>query len=146
MKEELITIETAKLAKKKGFDLKVKECFSLGLIPPDEGNLKSFTNIKPANFNKFNDVWSRPTHSLLQRWLREVHKLNVEVEFDYAYEIDEGKGNYSDAIFKVKIADISNPKKYNVIAPNWQRKDGNQFTYEGALEKGLIEALKLIKK
>ena len=148
MKEQLITFETAKLAKEKGFDIKV-ETFYMG----DSENNFLHNAGKKDNWNNYkcildeselSDDYSAPTQSLLQKWLREKHNLSVEVQFDYAYEIDEGKGNYFDAIFTVKIADISNPIKYNVISPSWQRKDGNQFTYEGALEKGLQEALKLI--
>ena len=141
MKEQLITFKTAKLAKEKGFDWEVDNGYNNDsqLLCNDRQRDLEF------NYNEEEGRTSAPTQSLLQKLLREKHKLSVEVEFDYAYEIDEGKGNYSDAIFTVKIADISNPRKYNVVSPNWQRRDGNQFTYEQALEKGLQAALELIK-
>jgi len=145
MKESLITFETAKLAKEKGFNELVKTLYisDNDVVKSAKANNSGRTN---SNYTEREDykVYSAPTQSLLQKWLREEHNLSVEVEFDYSYEIDEGKGNYSDAIFTVKISNISNPRKNDVFSPSWQRRDGNQFTYEGALEKGLYEALKLI--
>ena len=35
------------------------------------------------NFNDSADIFSRPTHQLLARWLREKHKLFIEVTVDF---------------------------------------------------------------
>jgi hypothetical protein len=103
MKDELVTIETAKLAKEKGFS--------------------SESYLEPSNY------CITPTQSLLQRWLREVHNIHVEIWFDntqldgfpYLYEIYNQQNQEGDI-------------------------NGHYFdNYEEALEEGLQEALKLIE-
>ena len=121
MEDELIKSETAKLAKEKKFDLEVKEYFTLGLLPPNEGSVISGTNTRPVNFNEFNDTWSRPSQSLLQRWLREEHGVHIGITY------------------------MTQTKTYHSSLTMSSMGWGNFKTYEKALEKGLLEALKLIK-
>jgi hypothetical protein len=77
MKEQLILFGTAKLAKEKRFDCKVGNFFKLTTI--------SHPLIEDTcllqNINSLSDVplFSRPTQSLLQKWLREVHNIDVSV-------------------------------------------------------------------
>ena len=106
MKEQLISFETAKLAKEKGFNIKIyKNTIDYELNPP--------------------------TQSLLQKWLREVHKIHIEIEI----AADEELVNIIPFIYQISI---------------YKQKEGyfpRDFynTYEEALEEGLLEALKLIK-
>ena len=65
---------------------------------------------------------NRPTQSLLQRWLREVHSINVLIKQGYGWE------------WYIT--------KHNGIATKLH--DGTYNFYEEALEAGLLEALKLI--
>jgi hypothetical protein len=58
MEDKLISLETAKLAKEKGFN---------------------------GNYGYFNEVWMAPTQSLLQRWLREVHNIHIVMNTIYDY-------------------------------------------------------------
>ena len=58
MKDEIITLETAKLAKKKGFNIPVSD-----YINPDS----------------IEENYSAPTQSLLQRWLRETHNTHITI-------------------------------------------------------------------
>ena len=111
MKEQLITLDTAKLAKEKGFDLDLPiRYFRIG------------TKIVEAHIafadNADEELGQAPTQSLLQKWLREVHRINVEV-------------NYFDNNYWV-IGTISHINKYF-------------NTYEEALEYGLKQTLKLIQ-
>ena len=148
MKEQLVTFDTAKFAKEKGFDIKV-ETFYMGDSEDNflhnAGKKDNWNNHKCIfNESELSGDYSAPTQSLLQKWFREVHNLSVEVEYDPSYEIEEGKDEWADCIFSVSIVDISYTREWKGTTPNFQRRDGNQFTYEGALEKGLVEALKLI--
>ena len=149
MKEELISFETAKLAKEVGFDENTGEFYTTA------GKLTGVMYYDPTPNNKTIDTeWfsvlekestaycTAPTQSLLQRWLREKHKIHIKVddfindklgiEWDFEVtligtDIDEG-GNYIPLI------------SYSLNDPN--RKFN---TYELALEAGLLQALKLIK-
>ena len=81
MEDTLITFETAKLAKEKGFEFKVVWEYILG-----------FKN------NHERDKYL-PTQSLLQKWLREKHNIIVLVDYEgidgyyykYYYYINEVK-------------------------------------------------------
>lgn len=121
MKESLIDLETAKIAKEKGFKESCFHYFSL------EGEEKSFKEDIMYFYSKGENgrVILRPTQSLLQRWLREVHNLYVLVENNdleneviwYFYVNKKGGENLLLSTIKCK-------------------------TYEEALELGLQEALK----
>ena len=130
MKEELISFETAKLAKKKGFTancenvyygdiqnkLKVLVVVTDGMAAKNsvtESNLE--TGIEPEPFEA-------PTQSLLQKWLREKHNLNVTVDIE-------------NEIYKSYVRKgLWNPVAY-----------GMSNDYEKAFEAGLKSALELIK-
>ena len=136
MKEQLISFETAKLAKEKGFDALCYDAFN------SKGNLYSHGWCEYLYDNKVEipfrsgvleskDVLA-PTQSLLAKWLREVHNIHFEIK----------------PIFDVK----DNLKPYHIsVIKNPSGKDfeyeivGSLDTYEEALEIGLQEALKLIK-
>lgn len=124
MKEQLISLQTAKLAKEKG--LKLNYCRELFYPDPDKEG-EYVTNECSHDWESIEDRdwYSRPTQALLQRWLREVHKLIILIDLGplsekYSYEVY----NYDE------VCDI----------------DYVNDTYEEALEKGLVEALKLIQQ
>jgi len=156
MKEQLVTFDTAKLAKEKGFILPTKMYYENSLIEQihhedgksgpfgwekGEMNLQSgyfINNWKNSDFsNKSWYMCSAPTQSLLQKWLREVHNWNIIV-FNDDGDIEFGNLRYN---FELRNVTISF-KKRNIknIVGTYEFK-----TYEEALEKGLQEALKLIK-
>lgn len=72
--DELISFETAKLAKEKGFNAKCYHYYQRGELQSD------------GCFNRHNkgvdSICSAPTQSLLQRWLREEKGIIVEVFVD----------------------------------------------------------------
>ena len=70
MKEQLISFETAKLAKEKGFGCETDNYYS-----EDSNEL-----INEAYCNCEEYGTSAPTQSLLQKWLREKHNFAVLIE------------------------------------------------------------------
>ena len=127
MKDTLITFETAKLAKEKGFDWSVswyathkrKAPTNPDSFYPELSTFKNWNNNEDLNFY---DRYSTPTQSLLQKWLREEHSLFISVT-TYSIECN----------------------RVNLIIDNDIKYASEYKTYEEALEKGLKEALKLIK-
>lgn len=130
MEESLITFETAKLAKEKGFNIPV---WFTWIVSPqgdalwndfEEGQFGQIT-IK-ENHNEYIFRQSAPTQSLLQKWLREVHKIIVFVA-PLIPECNE----FGVTIYSNKYTSEKDLAFYK--------------NYEEALEVGLQEALKLIK-
>ena len=142
MKEQLISLETAKLAKEKGFNEKCVSYYVLNYSTfKATGEVKNFSTPIEDNKNILQlqnlsigrpHLALAPTQSLLQKWLREKHDIHFEIKpiFDVneirPYHISISK-NLSGKNFKYKII-------------------GTRETYEEALEIGLQEALKLILK
>jgi hypothetical protein len=128
MQEELITFETAKLAKEKGFGK------TLDYIYPKSYKIVSLTEYKlvlNSQNNTVDDFVSAPTQSLLQKWLREVHNIYVSTRESLAIT---GELEY---VCTVNGKYINHGIKYKPI---------NRFdTWEEALEIGLYQALLLIK-
>jgi hypothetical protein len=122
MKEQLISFETAKLAKEKGFT-EIQDTFFDAITEKGENgfNPSSRRDIE-RQFN--NELFFRPTQSLLQKWLREYHGIIVLVGY---YDDDEKQWFYS---FPLKPRELQEDEYYD--------------TYEEALEAGLQTALKKI--
>ncbi len=158
MQEKLIKFETAKLAQEKGFNIPCSIVFDLQnnneVIDFREQEALNFikdceTGFRTKALNYFKEDYNRkddnkdfgyfitrPTQSLLQKWLREVHNIHIQIEINSNEE-------YRVTVFQIikKFKDTFNRAEFNK----------NQFSqhkfksYEEALEVGLLEALKLIK-
>lgn len=151
MKEQLISFNTAKLAKEKGFktdhlwyqDDGVPVRFPYFVTFQSGGNEENIITkfIRDSmdrdgisyDYSPLTNLtyYLTPTQSLLQKWLREKHSINVEVE-----------GYYSD-VWKTKIFELVDSSKH---ASYKELNDSTiSFkTYEEALEAGLTKALNLI--
>lgn len=125
MKEQLISFETAKLAKEKGFDVGCQHGWYKHFISGE-----SFVVDDLGNRHEI----ERPTQALLQKWLREVYNLHIQLHYDPAIN----KWEYRIYVLNEYIYDTTNNKVFF-------NADLNFNTYEEALEQGLIEGLKLIK-
>lgn len=126
MKEQLISFETAKLAKEKGFNIPCKYFYKEKYINAIEyevvhdGHLEANWN---ENFKYSPAECSAPTQSLLQKWLRDKYEIIICIIF----ELDS---------YEILIDNKHNTGSFQV---------GDVYkTYEEALEVGLQEALKLI--
>lgn len=138
MTDQLISFNTAKLLKEKGFG--GKDCttdysyqyhpdinkYSLYKIP--ENNKSAFNGTKGI-MKGGKEGYSAISQSLLQKWLREKYHLHIHIA-DLGFEM------WSFMIVKLHI-DGTQGKGGDLGKKNYK-------TYEEALEIGLQEALKLI--
>jgi hypothetical protein len=142
--ETLITFKTAKLAKEKGFSSCLKSTIIISWsqdrdyrtqIPYEPNCFLNGEHFKEYEYSKeefkslFKDDNSYsadvqiPSQSVLQKWLREIHKIDVLINVTIDYS------NYIPIIwFKGKK-----------IKPR-----GKFINYEEAMEEGLFQALNLI--
>jgi len=122
VQEQLISFQTAKLAKEKGVDFNVEKIY--------DANGILVTVFADKSFIENNNWYLAPTQSLLQKWLREEHNIHIEISYDYiTYDI---LISYPDNVPIKLISLLGDNSKYT-------------FTkYEEALEEGLQKALKLI--
>jgi signal peptidase I len=139
MEEEIISFETAKLAKEKGFrvfcdnsyvDIGDKIVFRQSPII----NRVHFT--KERNGNQIYEeekIYYACTQSLLQKWLREIHNLHIYIDTIPSFYRTQGSK------YKSSIKVPFEPFKWTTA----HYYLGN--TYENCLEKALQEGLKLIK-
>lgn len=119
LEDEKVSFNTAKLAKEKGFDITTTYYFDF------IGDTCSGTT--KTNWNKSKeDLYSKPTQALLQRWLREIHKIDIF--------ITKVKNSYAPSVYSKNIS------KHAIGVTLF----GKDKTYEEALELGLFEALNLI--
>tara|TARA_R110001606_G_scaffold359029_1_gene510795 strand:- start:392 stop:886 length:495 start_codon:yes stop_codon:yes gene_type:complete len=82
MKEQLIVFETAKLAKKKGFDWEVRSFFLDRELHEDvntRGNYNSYAWVTTWRNTSTDDTVSAPTQSLLQKYIRETRGVHIEI-------------------------------------------------------------------
>lgn len=144
MKEQLVSFETAKLAKEKGFDIEIYSYFwddDGDVCEIDEKDALDSFEDNWNNDTKYSDYYSRPTQSLLQKWLRDIHNIDVQPVCNYHYKL--GKQYYLGIIF------TNTDKKVDTIIIKETDKfldtiNRHYNSYEEALEKGLQEALKVI--
>lgn len=130
MQEQKVNIETAKLAREKGFD---EVCYyihdpDVGLVSNDKYHRNSKINVN--NLDK-TDYVTAPNQSLLQKWLRDrPTPIIVTPSTDFvSWEVE------------VRTPDEDPEVYWGTVG-----KEGRWFnSYEEALEAGLQEALKLIE-
>jgi hypothetical protein len=155
MKDQLITLETAKLAKEKGFNIPVSN-----YINPDG----VFDCIKPTTYNDDGDG-HYDIDQLGGTILQDYNNVEIdifEIETYGCYFNEEGiEENYSaptqsllqrwlreehNIYVEVIICNLLDKIYEYEVSTIGSHKLGSDFkTYEQALEEGLYEALKLIK-
>ena len=135
MEDQLVSFETAKLAKKKGCDWptiygysvdnKSDNSYSTDSAIDITGNLQ-FTEEDMKNCgNDHETCYLAPTQSLLQKWLREVHKIHILLD---SFDDDTYQGTLS----------------YDVYEGEEFYGDSEGDTYEETLEGALQKALAII--
>jgi len=131
MKDELISYKTAQLAKEKGFEWKTLNAYDG--VPMVCSHSESI--FKPLNYNSPSggNYVSAPAQSLLQRWLREEHFIDIDI----TPTVWDSNRVYRGFIHQDFI-------RSEIHLKNICREFSYNINYEEALEKGLQEALKLI--
>ena len=140
MKEQLINFETAKLAKEKRFNAQCFYYYKNGkLIEPYEENGSStdiefrvdLTDLLDNHNTTYSEKYSAPTQSLLQKWLREIHDIHIEIEASTDCELN-----------------VIIPYAYQWLAiKNGKYSHDLEFydSFEECLEVALFESLKLVE-
>lgn len=116
MEDQLISFETAKLAKEKGFK------YGFG-----NGQKYYFPKTKELTENHRGDNYAACTQSLLQKWLRDVHNIHIRIDFE--------KIEYKPWYFSYHVK----PKSKLYVS------DETFNTYEEALESALRTILIQLK-
>lgn len=125
--ERLISLKTVRLAKEKGFDMNnipYRDSKTSEIVLNWKERLEYFATAKNANLIKI------PTQSLLQKWLRDEHNMDIEIYMHHEMGVKE----YAYLILSLEGKQIL-----------WKSaKSGRYNSYEDALETGLKESIKLL--
>lgn len=122
MTEELVTLETAKLLKEKGFNEYCKYVIS------DKGLMMETIFRTSKDLPK--SFYSCPMQSIAQKWLRETKKLHITIYNSASgYTYDISKADMGTVLY---------------CFPEGPNDAGNWDTYEEAMEAGILKCLKLI--
>tara|TARA_R110002020_G_C15845609_1_gene735618 strand:+ start:139 stop:600 length:462 start_codon:yes stop_codon:yes gene_type:complete len=153
MREQLVTFKTANLAKEKSYKGGSSNIFILHHSTYEydgdpnhresykEGDLTADSKFYMVNgefnlgdlSNEYYTLYERPTQSLLQRWLREVYNVHIQIQVLGQFVDGENK-------FYCQVVEFGKNKWISKFVSSKLK-----YSYEEALEKGLQEALKLIK-
>ena len=129
MTERLVVFETAKLAKEKG----LCNYFNKGSNYVSAFYSEDGISFEETEFQQEDCIienrYFRPTQSLLQKWLREVHGIHINIDFGLQWGYQLIPIGWEGDSFSQKFID-----------------DRNCLSFEESLEEGLKEALKKIKK
>lgn len=97
MKEILISVSTAILAKEKGFILDENLTSFTSYRTSEFTSSRSLLKSKYPNYKRdylskslFDGFYCFPTQSLLQKWLRDIHKIDIEINV-----VSEGYKGYN---------------------------------------------------
>ena len=121
MKQQIVSFETAKSAKEKGFKIHCRNYY--------DPEIKELYENEDFPYNSYNDSLFAPTQSLLQKWLREQHGVHIIIE----PEIMNGELLYykNDIMQEKDLELVTNPIR--------------EFkTYEEALEDALYKSLTIL--
>jgi hypothetical protein len=127
MTEELVTLETAKLLKEKGFKEDVSVFYEL-VCKEGSYEYELFESYDAQNYNASVYSFSAPTQYIAQKWLRETKNLHIEITYIYR--------DY----WSYDILTIPNHGSIGLSG----RPLVHYKSYEEVLEAGIQEALKLI--
>ena len=131
IEEQFVSFDTAKLLKEAGFDVPCRDFFTI----EGDGNVVITEARSCRDHNSFEDCFiSRPTQALAARWLREKHRIVVDVTF-IPPSVDGDEWQY----FIGEMDDM-------VWEGDFESSDRKYSTYEEAFEAGLQEAIKLMKE
>lgn len=127
IEEQFVSLDTAKLLKEAGFDA---PCY----IQYSDIGIQWDNAPYPENFNADDWGYSCPTQALAARWLREVHRIVVDATFI--------PPSVNGDVWQYFVGEMDDM----VWKGDYEPSDCKYATYEQAMEAGLQEAIKSIKK
>ena len=127
IEEAYISFDTAKMLD--GIEFHCVGCYT------ENGSTDALDVMNAIN-NK-EKLYPRLPQSLLARWLRDKHKLFIEITIDFMRLIIEDNPTKYYTIYYYKIINLKNSSCIN--------NRHEYYSYEKALETGLQEALKLLR-
>ena len=138
IEESYVSFETAKLLKEAGFDVPCKGVYVTDRIGyyefRENDNKRTADDLWWNTRDSFQYEYLAPTQALAARWFREVHRIVVDANF-----IPPSTDGNAWIYFIGEMDDM-------VWSGDYVPSDEFYETYEEALEAGLQEAIKLIKK
>ncbi len=170
MEDELVKYETGKLAKEKGFNIKCTNKFYdlAGEMQMQYGSGKYWEDEEGPEWKEeilgcthtgigertILNSYERSSQGLLQKWLREVHKIEVNIlpifREKCGYDSFKRDG-YSFDIITIEPCQLLHCNNFNMCGEDRDNSDNEGdfeksfATYELALEEGLKQGLSLIK-
>lgn len=127
-KEDYVSLEVAKLLKEKGFNEPCRVTYF-----EDDNNVHISAVFTRYNENLDDNSYSCPTLYEAHKWLRNKHNTYVEVDSGY---------NKNGKLFSFTINHYNNNDDWDW---GWETEADDYYKeYEGALNRGIKEALKLI--
>lgn len=141
MLDQIVKFNNAVLAYNNGFDIPVLDCYN------ENGEIGDNEDLIYINYNKWaktigsnQNLYSAPSQTLLQKWLREKHQIEVKVWAEYY------PTGINWCVQSLQWDLTLDPKTTDLIKNGtFCFGDNGEFkTYEEALELGLEEALKMI--
>ncbi len=127
IKDLVVPIEIAKQLKEKGFDIPCITCYD----KCDMLSTYSKDIFNPIDYSKDAYCVSAPLYDQVLEWLREVHKIHLEVSLGH----DENNIWYNGYLHRLELGYNYNPIDTDDISGD---------TYKEVLIAGIEEALKLI--
>ncbi len=125
--EDYVSFETAKLLKDKGFDVNIIN--SWHIVASETCNFEDLEKLVCGDINEpeySEDYYPMITIQMVMKWLREVHKINIEIHYNRFGEI-----------YKYLI--IYKPELLNDI-----RSLGVYYSYEEACEAAIKYCLEIL--
>jgi len=139
MENQIIEHKTAVLAKEVGFDEETVMEYRIPVVNNEERSpslWKVYSNLCGYYGVEYRGYIAAPEQSLLQKWLREKHNIQIVI---VPFAIDSTNEN-SECKYHLYV----NYKQFYAFI-NLDKNDVTYDSYEEALEIGLYEGLLLIK-
>lgn len=131
IEEEFVSFDTARMLKEAGFEANLKTRYV-----EEEKDEWAFwdSGTERSDYNYFDDTITCPTQALAARWLREVHRIVVDATFI--------PPSVNGDVWQYFVGEMDDM----VWEGDYEPSDCKYATYEQAMEAGLQEAIKSIKK
>ena len=124
VREDYVSVETAKLLKEKGFD---EQCH---IHYKENGNYEVYTESPVYNSTVRDNEYCMPTQPKVLKWLREVHQIYISIECCYDKSV-----YYTFDIFRVK------DNKYEFIGCSGPDEDTDDWSVDYTYEKAEKRAI-----